>query len=270
MLPDTLLEAELFGVRKGVFTGADMDREGLFVQVTGGTLFLDEIGSMSPLFQSKLLRALQEGEIIPLGTTNPISVDVRILAAANLELEEALRSRHFREDLYFRLNVVEIHIPPLRDRIEDIPLLVEYLIGKLVEEQGITPKKVTPAVLRVLMSYPWPGNVRELENVIHRAVIVSEGEEITHRDIVFKDERFVTVASSDKFYGLPYDHAKERAIELFQRDYVSRILETTGGNITHAAENAGMTRAALRRIVNKHSIVVEKENEIEKTNQDDS
>jgi len=129
---------------------------------------------------------------------------------------------------------------------------------------------VTPAVLRVLMSYPWPGNVRELENVIHRAVIVSEGEEITHRDIVFKDERFVTVASSDKFYGLPYDHAKERAIELFQRDYVSRILETTGGNITHAAENAGMTRAALRRIVNKHSIVVEKENEIEKTNQDDS
>ena len=269
-LPDTLLEAELFGVRKGAFTGADMDREGLFVQVTGGTLFLDEIGSMSPLFQSKLLRALQEGEIIPLGTTNPISVDVRILAAANLELEEALRSRHFREDLYFRLNVVEIHIPPLRDRIEDIPLLVEHLIGKLVEEQGITPKKVTPAVLRVLMSYPWPGNVRELENVIHRAVIVSEGEEITHRDIVFKDERFVTVASSDKFYGLPYDQAKERAIELFQRDYVSRILETTGGNITHAAENAGMTRAALRRIVNKHSIVVEKENEIEKTNQDDS
>lgn len=253
-LPDSLLEAELFGSRKGAFTGADRDRKGLLVKASEGTLFLDEIGNMSNQFQNKLLRMLQEKEVTPLGSSDSIKVDVRVIAATNIDLGEEVRAGRFREDLFYRLNVIQIRLPPLREREGDVPLLAEHFIEKYCVDQGCSRKRLTPAALRVLTTYSWPGNVRELENVISRALIIADGDELTHRDIILEHERFSSDGSSAAHYGLPYDQAKERAIEAFQRDYVARVLSECSGNISRAAEKSGITRAALRRIIHRHQI----------------
>src|SRR5881397_1248250 len=177
-IPENLLESELFGHERGAFTGASGQRIGKFEQCNHGTIFLDEIGDMTPATQTKILRVLQSGTFERVGGNQPIKVDVRVIAATNRPLEQAVASRQFREDLFYRLNVVRIHIPPLRERREDIRLLVNYFLKKLAKEQQSPPRSIAPVALKALEQYSWPGNVRELENVIQRALVVAKGEVI--------------------------------------------------------------------------------------------
>ena len=182
-IPDTLLESQLFGYTKGAFTGAAANQEGLFQRARGGTMFLDEIGEMPITLQPKLLRALEAKEVLPVGATTPIKTDVRLLAATNRELKKEVEAGRFREDLYYRLNVIELPIPPLRDRREDIPLLVEYLVRRHNQDLKRAYKGVDNATMKVLMSLPWKGNVRELDNLLERAMILGNGDWITLSDL---------------------------------------------------------------------------------------
>src|SRR5579859_2187463 len=182
-IPEQLLESELFGHERGAFTGATMQRIGKFEQCNRGTLFLDEIGDMTPATQTKILRVLQSGTCERVGGNQPIKVDVRIIAATNKALEQAVATRQFREDLFYRLNVVRIHIPPLRERREDIRLLVNYFLKKFVKDQSVPPRSIAPAALKALEKYHWPGNVRELENVMRRALVMAKGEAILITDL---------------------------------------------------------------------------------------
>jgi DNA-binding NtrC family response regulator len=178
-LPETLLESELFGHVRGAFTGAINNKKGLFVEAHDGTILLDEIGDTTMAFQSKLLRVLQENEVRPVGTNKSIKVDVRVIAATNKDLKREVERKAFREDLFYRLAVVPVHLPPLRERHDDIPLLVDHFLRKSCKENGLDAKKVSAQGLRHLMKYQWPGNVQELENLIARAVLISSGPEIT-------------------------------------------------------------------------------------------
>src|SRR6185436_10935413 len=182
-IPEQLLESELFGHEKGAFTGATNQRIGRFEQCNQGTIFLDEIGDMTPATQTKILRVLQNGTFERVGGNQSVRVDVRIIAATNKPLEQAVAEKQFREDLFYRLNVVRIHVPPLRERREDIPLLVNYFLRKFAQRDEKKPKAITPEALAALQSYHWPGNVRELENVIHRALVVAKGEAILSGDL---------------------------------------------------------------------------------------
>src|SRR5690242_3328271 len=182
-IPEQLLESELFGHERGAFTGATLQRIGKFEQCNKGTIFLDEIGDMTPATQTKILRVLQSGTFERVGGNQPIKVDVRIIAATNKPLEQAVAARQFREDLFYRLNVVRIHIPPLRERAEDIRLLVNYFLKKFAKEESVSPRSIAPAALKALEKYHWPGNVRELENVIRRALVIAKGEAILVSDL---------------------------------------------------------------------------------------
>jgi DNA-binding NtrC family response regulator len=248
-LPENLLEAELFGYKKGAFTGADYDKKGLLIQANHGTLFLDEIGSMSLAFQSKLLRVIQEMEVIPVGATEPVKIDVRFISATNSDLERAVKDGTFREDLYYRLNVVRINVPPLRERKEDIPLLAGYFLEKWAE--GEEKKGLTPGALRRMMEYDWPGNVRELENVVQRAMLVVEGKDIQPADILLRQEPLPWLVEAEDFSSVTYDKAKEEVFRRFQREYFTNLLRKCNGNITLAAEKSGITRTALHRIIKK-------------------
>lgn len=254
-LPENLLEAELFGYKKGAFTGADYDKKGLLVQTSQGTLFLDEIGSMSLAFQSKLLRVIQEMEVIPVGATEPLKIDVRFISATNSDLEKAVQCGTFREDLYYRLNVVRINVPPLRERKEDIPLLAVYFLEKWTE--GGERKGLTPGALRRLVEYDWPGNVRELENVIQRAMLVAEERDIQPSDILLRQEPLPWLAEAEGFSSVSYDKAKEEVFRRFQREYFTNLLAKCHGNITLAAEKSGITRTALHRIIKKLGLAEE-------------
>src|SRR5215472_11994676 len=182
-IPEQLLESELFGHERGAFTGATLQRIGKFEQCNGGTIFLDEIGDMTPATQTKILRVLQSGTFERVGGNQPIKVDVRIIAATNKPLEQAVAARQFREDLFYRLNVVRIHIPPLRERREDIRLLVNYFLKKFAKDQSGPPRSIAPAALKALEKYHWPGNVRELENVIRRALVMAKGDALLIGDL---------------------------------------------------------------------------------------
>src|SRR5688572_20861810 len=182
-IPENLLESELFGHEKGAFTGASAQRIGKFEQCNGGTLFLDEIGDMTPATQTKILRVLQNGTFERVGGNSPIKVDVRIIAATNKPLEQAVADKQFREDLFYRLNVVRLHVPPLRERRADIPLLVEYFLQKIAQKNKQPAKAIADEALRAMEAYDWPGNVRELENVVHRALVVSKGDAILSGDL---------------------------------------------------------------------------------------
>jgi DNA-binding NtrC family response regulator len=248
-LPETLLEAELFGYKKGAFTGADQDKTGLFLEAHNGSLFLDEVGAMPASFQSKLLRVLQEGEIVPVGDTKLVKVDVRIIAASNTDLKKAAEEGSFREDLYWRLNVIEVVLPPLRDRLEDIPILVTHFVDRFSREQDIEPRTVAPEAMKMLMTYGWPGNVRELENVIQRAVLICEDETISPGDIVLQSGGDFYQDKEGNLFDLPYHEAKSRAQEIFQSRYVRLLLERYNNNISLAARKSGITRAALYKIL---------------------
>jgi DNA-binding NtrC family response regulator len=230
-IPDTLLESELFGHEKGAFTGAHARRLGRFELAHGGTVFLDEIGSMRLDLQTKLLRVLQEREIERLGGGRPVPVDVRVLAATNIDLRQATRDRTFREDLFYRLNVVPIHVPPLRERRVDIPPLVRHFVQKIARESHRDVRGVSPGALDVLTRYDWPGNVRELENVIHRAVVLASGPVIQLQDVPLD----VAMPDSSRVAEEAGATSLRDACDQFERQYVLRVLERVHWNVSRAA-----------------------------------
>jgi len=237
-IPDTLLESELFGHEKGAFTGAHARKLGKFELAHGGTVFLDEIGSLRLDLQTRLLRVLQEREVERIGGTRPVAVDVRILAATNVNLRQAVRDRAFREDLFYRLNVVPLHVPPLRERREDIPLLVEHFVRKVARECRREMRGVSAGALDVLTRYDWPGNVRELENVIHRAVVLAREPVLHLQDIPLDVALPETGARLAEDTGLPLRDACEQ----FERQYVLRVLERVGWNVSRGARLLGVHR----------------------------
>lgn len=250
-LPSELIESELFGHEKGAFTGAAARRQGKFEQANGGTLFLDEIGDMSANVQAKLLRALEERRIERLGGNESIPVDVRIVSATHRPLEQEIASGNFRADLFYRLQVVTIDIPPLRDRREDIPLLAETFARNAAEHFELPMRPIAQAALKRLVEYNWPGNVRELKNTMDRAVIMAETDELTSRDLpaeITAGLRSVTPSADGDEGGLkvPFTADFREDRREFERRYISRCLEHTQGNVTRAAEILGMHRQSLQ------------------------
>ncbi|OGQ97444.1 MAG: two-component system response regulator [Deltaproteobacteria bacterium RIFOXYD12_FULL_57_12] len=249
-LVENLLESELFGHEKGAFTGAERRREGKFVQADGGTLFLDEIGEMSPAMQVKLLRALQEHEVQRVGGSEDIEVDVRVLAATNRVLEEEVRKGSFRDDLYYRLNVVSIHVPPLRERRADIPLLTEYFLQKFAEKNRRKVTGVTPRCMDILIHYPWPGNVRELENVMERGVILLRGDYLDEENLPLSIKKWVTEKGEQ--FGSPTGGVLPSSLEEAEKMVILRTLDEAGGNKSEAARRLGITRKTLLSKLNKY------------------
>ncbi|HEU5393507.1 MAG TPA: sigma-54 dependent transcriptional regulator [Candidatus Methylomirabilis sp.] len=247
-IPDTLLENELFGHEKGAYTGAQAQKQGKFELADGGTLFLDEIGDLSPAVQAKLLRVLQDGAFERVGGTKPIQVDVRIIAATNTDLARAVRDRKFREDLFFRLNVFPISIPPLRERPEDIPMLVTHFVHRFAQEMRKEIREVTPEALKALMAYPWPGNVRELENFIERAVILTTGPALTVQDFALGLKRGRGERESEFPLTGSLHEVGARASARAERDLIVRTLQATGGNKSKAAE---MLQVSYKTLLNK-------------------
>ena len=240
-IPEELIESELFGHVKGAFTGAVTERRGKFELADGGTLFLDEIGDMSLKTQAKVLRALQEQVVEPVGGATSVRVDVRVLAATNKDLTNEIRGGHFREDLYFRLNVIPIFVPALRDRAGDIALLAEHFMVELGREYGRRPKRLDAGAITGLRSYRWPGNVRELRNVIERLMIMVPGDTIGLTDLGFLDS--TAPAIHDGVASLPLLEARDR----FERDYILKALAAQQGNISRTAEALGVERSNLYR-----------------------
>ena len=246
-LPETLLESELFGHEKGAFTGATARRAGRFEEADGGTLFLDEIGELSPSVQVKLLRFLQEREFQRLGGNQTIRADVRIISATNRNLEEKVKDGTFREDLYYRLNVVSITIPPLRDRREDISVLTEYFIKQFSAENNKGIKGLSNEAMDILMKYDYPGNVRELENIIERAVVITRDQVISIKDLPFGEISPHHFADYIKEGGVLKDE-----IESLERKRIEQALDETGNNQTKAAELLGITERTLRYKLKKY------------------
>ena len=240
-LPESILEAELFGHEKGAFTGADARKIGLFEQASGSTLFLDEVGDLKRDLQVKLLRALQEREILRVGGTERVPIDARIVAATNQDLEKAVREGRFREDLYYRLNVIPIVLPPLRDRRTDIPLLVEHFLAKYVDPQA--RKQMSAAALRILIAYDWPGNVRELESVIERTLLLSEGSVIVPEDLPAGVRAGIGGVRGPMDLEIPDSGIDLDALE---RGLILKALEKAGGNVSRAARLLGLSRRTLQ------------------------
>ncbi len=247
-IPETLLESELFGHAKGAFTGADRPRRGLFVEADGGTLFLDEIGEIPTPLQVKLLRVLQEEEVRPLGESKARSVDVRVIAATARKLEAEVAAGRFREDLFYRLNVVQLEVPPLRERPRDVPLLADHFIAHFRATLGKGVRAISDDALERLVAYRWPGNVRELENVIERAVILAEGDTITLRELP------QNVVLADAGEGSPPDLSLKRARRAAEVDAIRRALRATAGNRTHAARLLQISHRALLYKLKEYSI----------------
>jgi two-component system response regulator AtoC len=249
-IPEMLLESELFGHSRGAFTGASRARRGLFVEADGGTLFLDEIGELPVALQVKLLRVLQEEEVRPLGESKPLQVDIRVIAATSRQLEEEVAAGRFREDLFYRLNVLRVPVPPLRERREDIAVLVDHLVGRARETLGKPIRSVTDDALARLLAYPWPGNVRELENVIERAVILAETDRITLRDL---PENVVSPELRPGVLGAG-DLSLRRARKVLEADMINRALRATGGNRTHAARLLEISHRALLYKIKEYGV----------------
>jgi two-component system response regulator AtoC len=241
-IPGTLLESELFGHKRGAFTDAHVDKRGLFEVADGGTLFLDELGELPMELQVKLLRVLQEGTIRSLGATQDRSVDVRVIAATVRDLSREVREGRFREDLFYRLDVLRIEVPPLRDRREDVPILVERFLERHRERLGTRARRVTPAAFERLLAYDWPGNVRELENVIERAVVLAEGDEVEETDL---PERLRAPTDPAKVFLASGDLSIKRMQAYMERELIARALTKTGGNKTAAAKLLEISHRAL-------------------------
>ena len=251
-LPDTLLETELFGYVKGAFTGATTNKKGLFEEAHQGTIFLDEIGTTPLLFQSKLLRVLQEGEIRPVGSTRSVKVDARVIAAANLDLKHECAEGRFRQDLYYRLAVVPLSVPPLRERREDIPLLVEHFIQKFCERRGSPAKRIPAKALQGLLNAPWPGNVRELENVIERAVLFSPGPEIAAEALTYVSS---TNGAAPTYQPLPQLTQNSRSVaEETEKEEIREALHRAGHNRTQAAKLLGISRSTLYEKLKRYQL----------------
>ena len=240
-LPESLLESELFGHTKGSFTGAHRDKQGLFVAAKGGTFVMDEVGEMSPATQVKLLRVLQEREVIPVGATEAVPVDVRIVAATNRDLEEEIRRGGFRSDLYYRLNVITVHLPPLRDRGEDVPLLASFFLERFAGGRGKETPRLSQEAVDALASYDWPGNVRELENALERAAVLTADGEIQVSALPTRiTERAPQPLVSAALPPNP-------TLEIIERAYIHWVLHSESGNKTRAAEVLGIDPSTLYR-----------------------
>ncbi|MFP4128496.1 MAG: sigma-54-dependent transcriptional regulator [Desulfonatronovibrio sp.] len=257
-IPEHLLESELFGHKKGSFTGALKDHKGLFVEADRSSLLLDEIADIPVTVQTKLLRSLQEQEVRPLGSSRNIKVDVRILSTTNQDLEEKIRDKSFREDLFYRLNVVTVSTPSLRDMPEDIPLLVHHFSRRVASELGINPKIISTPVMDALMRREWPGNVRELQNFVRRMIIFATGEEVGMDTLQAVDSQACPGSSCEGFSNSSaaelYSEAKSRVVNEFTESYVRNVLARTNGNISQAARLAGLSRVALQKITRRLEI----------------
>jgi two-component system nitrogen regulation response regulator NtrX len=245
-IPEELIESELFGHVRGAFTGAVADRRGKFEAAHGGTIFLDEIGDMSLKTQAKVLRVLQEQVMEPVGGSTRIRVDARVLAATNKDLPVEIRAGRFREDLYFRLNVVPIFVPPLRERVEDVALLADHFMAMLAREYGRRPKTFDPDAVAALQRYPWPGNVRELRNLVERLMIMVPGDRVSSRDLSFLEHGIVATpqaAVATATTIAPLHDARDD----FEKQYILRALAAQQGNMSRTAEVLGVERSNLYR-----------------------
>jgi DNA-binding NtrC family response regulator len=250
-LPAELVESELFGHAKGAFTGATAAKAGLFEEASGGTLFLDEIGDLPLAVQVKLNRALQEKEVRRVGTTTPVKVDARVVAATHRELQSEVSAGRFREDLFYRLNVFTVRMPALRERREDISLLAMHFLSR----SGRTLEGFTPEALRALTGFGWPGNVRQLENAVARAVAVTQGPRIRLEDLPPELGRAPGGAlPTESLAAMPYREAVDSARDAVSRDYLTALMQEFGGNVTHAAERAGMERESLHRLLKRYGV----------------
>ncbi|HVX97381.1 MAG TPA: sigma-54 dependent transcriptional regulator [Polyangia bacterium] len=250
-LTESLLESELFGHAKGAFTGAVASKRGLFEMANGGTLFLDEIGDMGPKMQAQLLRTLQDGEVRPVGGAEAIRVDVRLVCATNKDLEEEVKAGRFREDLYFRINVVTIRLPPLRERREDIPVLVGHFLHKLALRERREPAAMSPEALRLLSGYAFPGNVRELENAIERAVAVAKGNVILPSDLPPEVGGGPEPGAGAETGGILGEVGNRPTLAELERRYIQLVLGEVGGNKKKAAEKLGIDRRTLYRALER-------------------
>jgi len=246
-IPENLAEAELFGHEKGAFTGADQAREGFFAEAEGGTLFLDEVGLLPPALQPKLLRVLQDGEYIPVGSRKPRRADVRIIAATNENLAAQVKAGKFREDLWFRLRVVPVRLPPLRERREDIPLLVEHLVRKHAVRLARAPLMPDATAMRALLDHAWPGNIRELEHALERGLLLAQGEAITLADL---PPELTPAPAAEGDDGGRY----RRARDAWERRWLEDLLREAGGSVGKAAELAGLHRSTLYEKLTRHGL----------------
>jgi two-component system response regulator HydG len=276
-IPKELVESELFGHVRGAFTGAQTSRAGLFETADGGTILLDEVGDLPLAAQVKLLRVLQEGEIKRVGADETRTVDVRVLAATNTDLMSKIQAGQFRRDLYYRLNVIAIELPPLRERGDDVLLLANHFLQKYARSMHREPKPLAPDAIRALREHPWPGNVRELEHAIEHAMVLSQRESLTAADLPFAKQPaalreegtlpgvgHATTAAGEApplgavasmmgdLAGLPYPEAKRRLVALFDETYTSEVLRRVGGNTSEAARRAGLDRSNFRRLLKRH------------------
>ncbi|HET7189585.1 MAG TPA: sigma 54-interacting transcriptional regulator, partial [Gemmatimonadaceae bacterium] len=249
-IPEALLESELFGHAKGSFTGATSDREGLFAEADGGTLFLDELGELPMPLQVKLLRALQEGEVRRVGDNVSRSIDVRVVAATARDLEADVADGKFRADLYYRVNVVRIHLPALRERTEDVPELVRHFIDRFNRRLGLQVSGAAPATMRALMEYPWPGNVRELENVIERAMVLADGPQLGVEQLPGLGTGSPSLGAATS----PLDLSVKRRTEELERSLIAEALERTRGNRTRAAKLLDLSHRALLYKIREYGI----------------
>jgi DNA-binding NtrC family response regulator len=258
-LSENLLESELFGHVRGSFTGAVTTKPGLFEVADGGTVFLDEVGNISLSIQAKLLRVLQEREFTPVGGTKAKKVDIRLIAATNKDLEKMIKEEVFREDLYYRLNIVPIYLPTLKERQEDIPLLAVHFLKKYAEEMGKTIRGFTPEAMEKMMRYPWPGNVRELENVIERTVVMIDDEMVRMEHLILPGQEAKEILesqipmTSDELKEVK-KQAREKAVEEIERAFVISALERHQWNVTRAAEEVGMLRPNFQALMRKYNL----------------
>ena len=250
-IPESLMESELFGHKRGAFTDAYADKQGIFQEAHQGTLFLDEVGELPPKLQVKLLRALQEGQVRPLGDSRDVEVNVRVIAATIRDLSKEVERGAFREDLYYRLNVLQISIPPLRDRLEDIPLLVDHFVERNNQRLGTEIRGVDPGALRLLLNHNWPGNVRELENLIERAVVLAEDDVIAAEDLPERLREPVNPVAMVLSSG---DLSIKKAVRVIEENLIRRALEKTGGNRTAAAKLLEISHRALLYKVKDYGI----------------
>ncbi|MBI9084592.1 MAG: sigma-54-dependent Fis family transcriptional regulator [Desulfobacterales bacterium] len=253
-IPENILESELFGYKKGAFTHATQNKIGLFQEAHHGTIFLDEIGDISPAMQTKLLRVIQEKEIKPLGDTKSVQVDIRIVASTNQNLREKMDKKEFREDLFYRLNVLPLKLPPLRDRKEDIPLIANYLLEKHCAKLDRPLKSLSTELLETMQTRMWKGNIRELENFIIRGIMFSETNDISSENVGITPSTHVKVDIENKFMSLSYKEAKDGALIRFNTEFIENLLSQWNGNITHAAKVCGLERQALQQIMKRYEI----------------
>ncbi|CAB5140114.1 Two-component transcriptional response regulator, AtoC family [Olavius algarvensis associated proteobacterium Delta 3] len=254
-VPEQILESELFGYRKGAFTHATQNKVGLFQEADGGTIFLDEIGDISPTIQTKLLRVLQEKEIKPLGSPKSVGIDVRIIASTNQNLTAKIREKTFREDFFYRLNVLPVRMPPLRERAEDIPLIASHLLEKHCAQLNKPMKRFSKDLMDAFLVRHWEGNVREMENIIIQGIMFSGDDEIHPRDVGIQTTDGASGSTPDEpLLKQPYKQAKEKMLRQFNSAFIGRLLIQSGGNVTQAARQCGLERQALQQIMRRYGI----------------